>query len=119
MPKAQGLVAGWYSSRGGRHREYGAVLRRTAVAVLWPRPLVEDNSVRSKSTAVFNGRDGYKISPSLSVQLESFNLTNRKVSSIDYYYTSRLPGELGEGIDDFHFHPIESRSFRLSMAANS
>ena len=80
-----------------------------------PRPLIEDNSVRSKATAVFNGRIGYKISRDVRVELEGFNLTDRKVSAIDYFYTSRLPGEPAQGVNDIHFHPIESRSFRLSI----
>ena len=83
-----------------------------------PRPLIEDDSVRSHSTALFNARLGYKISKDLRVELEGFNLTNRKVSAIDYYYTSRLPGEAAEGVNDVHFHPLESRSFRVSMRAH-
>jgi outer membrane receptor for Fe3+-dicitrate len=82
-----------------------------------PRPLLEDNAVRSQKTATLNGRIGYKISPKLKVELEGFNLTNAKSSSIDYFYTSRLPGEAGP-VDDVHFHPIESRSFRLTLVAN-
>ncbi len=82
-----------------------------------PRPLIEDNSVRSKATALLNGRVGYKISPTLRLELEGFNLTNRQVSAIDYYYASRLPGEAADGVDDIHFHPIESRSFRVSLNA--
>ena len=83
-----------------------------------PRPLLEDNSVRSKSTATFNGRIGYKFNKSVRIELEGFNLTNRKASAIDYYYTSRLPGEAAVGVDDTHFHPIEARSFRVSLSAN-
>ena len=82
-----------------------------------PRPLLEDNSVRSKSSATLNGRVGYKISPALQVELEAFNLTNRSVSAIDYYYTSRLPGEPAAGVGDIHFHPIESRSVRVTLVA--
>ena len=83
-----------------------------------PRPLTEDNTVRSKGSALLNGRIGYKIGPKLRVELEGFNLSNRKVSAIDYHYTSRLPGEATQGVADIHFHPIESRSFRLSLNAN-
>ena len=83
-----------------------------------PRPLLEDNSVRSKASSTLNGRVGYKITPKLKFELEVFNLSNRKVSAIDYYYTSRLPGEPAAGVDDFHFHPIESRTVRLSLLAN-
>lgn len=80
-----------------------------------PRPLIEDDSVRSSSTATLNGRIGYRFGPDLSLELEGFNLTNRKDSAIDYFYASRLPGEPAEGVDDVHFHPIESRSFRLTL----
>jgi outer membrane receptor protein involved in Fe transport len=83
-----------------------------------PRPLIEDNSVRSQSTATLNGRIGYKFTPRLRVELEAFNLTDNQVSAIDYFYTSRLPGEPAGGVDDVHFHPIESRSFRVTLQAN-
>ena len=83
-----------------------------------PRPLIEDNSVRSKGTALLNGHIGYKFSTKLRIELEGFNLGNRRVSAIDYFYTSRLPGEPAEGIADTHFHPVETRSFRLSLNAS-
>ncbi len=79
-----------------------------------PRPLLEDNSVRSSSTALFNGRVGYKVNANNSVELEGFNLGNKQASAIDYYYGSRLPSEAPGGVDDIHFHPTESRSFRLT-----
>jgi len=83
-----------------------------------PRPLIEDDSVRSKSTGTLNGRIGYKFSPKLRLSVEVYNLTNRKDSAIDYYYQSRLPGEGAEGKMDVHFHPIESRSVRVNLVAN-
>ena len=83
-----------------------------------PRPLTEDNSVRSRASSTLNARAGYKITPRVKVELEVFNLANRKVSAIDYYYTSRLQGEPAAGFDDFHFHPIESRTVRLSLNAS-
>jgi hypothetical protein len=39
------------------------------------------------------------------------------VSAIDYYYASQLRGE-AEAREDIHFHPIESRSFRLTLIKN-
>lgn len=80
-----------------------------------PRPLVEDDSVRSKSTTSLNGRIGYRLTPSIKLALEGYNLTNSRDSAIDYYYASRLPGEPADGVNDIHFHPLESRSFRVSM----
>jgi outer membrane receptor protein involved in Fe transport len=84
-----------------------------------PRPLIEDNSVRSNHTTTLNGRVGYKISPTMRIEFEGFNLANRRDSSIDYYYPSRLASEpVGSSTSDIHFHPIESRSFRLTLTAN-
>ena len=82
-----------------------------------PRPLLEDNSVRSKRTATLNGRVGYRIDKSTRIELEGFNLTNRKDAAIDYYYASRLKGEAA-AVNDIHFHPIEPRSFRVNLTYN-
>ncbi len=92
---------------------YGAVQLR----YFGPRPLIEDNSVRSRATSTLNGRIGYKISKRMKLELEGFNLAQRRDSAIDYFYTSRLPGE-AEASDDVHFHPIESRSIRVTLSAN-
>jgi hypothetical protein len=40
-----------------------------------------------------NGRFGWKIRKDLSLELEAFNITNRRDSAIDYYYESQLKGE--------------------------
>ena len=79
-----------------------------------PRPLIEDNSVRSQASTTLNGRLGYKIGKDLQVELEAFNLANRRDSAIDYYYASQLAGEASPR-DDVHFHPIEPRSLRLTL----
>jgi len=83
-----------------------------------PRPLIEDDSVRSKKSMTLNGRFGYRIDRTARIELEAFNLTNRADSAIDYYYASRLPGEPAAGVNDIHFHPIESRSLRLTLVKN-
>ncbi len=79
-----------------------------------PRPLIEDNSVRSNSSLTLNARFGWRIVKDLSLELEGFNLTNRRDSAIDYYYASRLKGEAAP-VTDIHFHPIESRSLRATL----
>ena len=83
-----------------------------------PRPLIEDNTVRSQATGTVNGRIGYKFSPTLRLAVELYNMTNRRNSAIDYAYQSRLPGEAAEGKFDVHFHPIESRSIRANLVYN-
>ena len=83
-----------------------------------PRPLLDDNSVRSNNTTTLNGQVGYTLRKNMRVALEGFNLLNSKANAIDYYYTSRLPGEPAAGVDDRHFHPIESRSLRVSLTSH-
>jgi outer membrane receptor protein involved in Fe transport len=80
-----------------------------------PRPLIEDNSVSSAATSIFNARVGYAFDKRIRLQLDAFNLFNRKDHDIDYYYVSRLPGEAAAGVNDIHFHPVEPRSLRLAL----
>ena len=49
------------------------------------------------------------------VVLECFNIFNAAVADIDYFYTSRLPGEPSTGIEDVHTHPALPRSLRLGL----
>jgi outer membrane receptor protein involved in Fe transport len=80
-----------------------------------PRPLIEDASVSSKSTTIWNGEAGYGVTSRTRVTLEIFNLLNSDVSDIDYFYTSRLPGEPFGGVDDIHLHPSLPRTARLTL----
>ena len=80
-----------------------------------PRDLIEDGSVRSNSSTLLNAELGWQLHPRLRLEGEVFNLLDQEASDIDYFYTSRLPGEPEEGVDDVHFHPVEPRGFRLSL----
>ncbi len=82
------------------------------------RSLTEDNSEHSNNTVTLNGQIGYKIGKNVHMTLQGFNLWNTHDHAIDYYYTSRLPGEPADGVNDVHFHPIETRSFRVNLVAN-
>jgi hypothetical protein len=79
-----------------------------------PRPLIEDNSVRSKSTTLVNLQAGYKYK-NLRAQIDVLNLFNSHRHDIDYFYVSRLPGEPADGVADVHFHPVEPRTVRFYL----
>jgi outer membrane receptor protein involved in Fe transport len=91
-----------------------------------PRPLVEDDSVRSTASTIFNAYVSYRLTQKARLSLDVFNLFNAQVDDIAYFYRSRLPGEpLGApagapgaaaGVEDIHFHPAENRSVRFSAA---
>jgi outer membrane receptor protein involved in Fe transport len=82
-----------------------------------PRPLTNDNSVRSSSTTLVNMRVGYKLTETLSIRLDIDNLLNQKMEDVAYYYVSRLPGERSAGVADIHFHAAEPLGTRLSLVA--
>jgi outer membrane receptor protein involved in Fe transport len=80
-----------------------------------PRPLIEDDSVKSHSTTLFNAQVTYDFDKHTRLRFDVFNLFNRDADDITYYYTSRLPGEPAAGVNDLHSHPVESRSFRVAL----
>jgi hypothetical protein len=76
-----------------------------------PRPLIEDNSVRSRASTVLNAEAGYRSRRAWTLTLQVFNLLDRAVSDVDYFYTSRLPGEPAAGVADVHSHPQDRAAF--------
>jgi len=80
-----------------------------------PRPLIEDATVNSSSTTLWNGEVGYRVSRKARLVLELFNIFDAEVSDIDYFYTSRLLGEPAGGVDDVHTHPALPRSARFGL----
>jgi hypothetical protein len=80
-----------------------------------PRPLIENSSVMSRATTLWNADLGYRLSEHLRLSVDIFNLFNAEVSDIDYFYTSRLPGEPADGVDDVHTHPALPRTARLAL----
>lgn len=80
-----------------------------------PRSLVEDDSVRSEQTSVFNGDIGYRLAGGVNLVLELYNIFDADVSDIDYYYASRLPGEPAGGVEDIHTHPALPFTLRATL----
>ena len=79
-----------------------------------PRPLVEDASVMSKSTTLFNGDVGYRLTRRARLVLEGFNLFDAEVSDIDYFYASRLADE-PEAVEGIHLHPALPFTARIGV----
>jgi hypothetical protein len=104
------VVSGGLSVEGTRAL-FGSVRLRH----FGPRPLTEDASVTSQATSLWNGEIGYRFSTQARVVLEGYNLLDTKVSDIDYFYASRLPGEPAGGVEDIQTHPAIPRTVRLSL----
>lgn len=76
-------------------------------------PLVENNSMRSSANISTQLRVSRRMSQDVDVSLDVFNLANRNNNDIQYAYTSRLSGEPA-GVNDYHVHPAEPRTLRVS-----
>lgn len=101
---AGAVLNGWHGLFGAaRWRYFG------------PRPLVEDNSRRSKSTSLVNLQAGHRFRNDMRLVVDVFNLFDSKASDIDYFYRSRLPGEPAQGVGDTHVHPALPRTARISL----
>jgi outer membrane receptor protein involved in Fe transport len=111
VPGAVATVVSAGATIDSLHNVFGSIRWR----YFGPRALVEDDSVRSKATSLVNLTTGYKLTSSIRVGLDVFNLFNAADSDVDYFYKSRLPGEPISGIDDLHIHPAVPRSARVSL----
>ena len=111
IPGALDRVIGGALTVTPARRVFGSVRLRH----FGPRPLIEDNSVQSAATTILNGEIGVRINERFNVVLDAFNLLDSDVSDIDYFYTSRLPGEPADGVEGIHFHPSIPRTARVML----
>jgi hypothetical protein len=76
-------------------------------------PLVEDGSIQKSSTTLVNLGVSYPLG-NFVLGVDVLNLLDSKDNDIEYFYESRLPAE-PSGVEDIHFHPVESREFRFQV----
>jgi hypothetical protein len=111
IPEAVGTVVAAGMTVENVRRVFGSLRWR----YFGPRPLIEDDSVESEATSLVDLEAGYKVNRTVRLAIDVFNLFNAADSEIDYYYTSRLPGEPLDGVPDIHFHPTLPRSARINV----
>jgi outer membrane receptor protein involved in Fe transport len=80
-------------------------------------PLVEDDSVRSRSSLTTNLRVTRELGRGTELTLDVFNLFNRRVNDIEYFYESRLPGASAV-LAGRHVHPAEPRTLRVTLKSS-
>ncbi len=111
VPEAVNTVV----SAGASMENFRRVSASARLRYFGPRALVQDNSIQSEPTSLVNLECAYQLGRHIKVSVEVFNLFNRNVDDITYYFTSRLPGEPLEGIEDIHFHPAVPRAARAGL----
>jgi outer membrane receptor protein involved in Fe transport len=77
IPGAPAWVVAGGVTFGGESGWFGAFRGR----YFGPRPLIEDDSVRSQASLIFNARAGYKFDNGLRLQLDVFSSTRRPTRS--------------------------------------
>jgi hypothetical protein len=91
----------------------GGVVGSLRVRHFGDAPLTEDNSVRKEGATLVNLGLTWPIGEVI-LGLDVLNLLDTKASDIEYFYESRLFSE-PQSVEDIHFHPVESREFRLRL----
>lgn len=107
----ESVVSAGLSYRGD-HGLFGSVRLR----YFGPRPLIEDDTVRSPETILVNAQVGYRFNPTWTATVEVLNLLNRKDHDISYYYESRTTSA-GVANEEVHFHPVEPIQVRAALTA--
>jgi hypothetical protein len=79
------------------------------------RTVDSNDEISPPSTFIVNTQIRYRAT-NWDVVLEVLNTLDSDDHDIDYFYASRLQGEPNEGVEDLHFHPVEPRNIRLSLA---
>ncbi len=110
IPNSVGNVVAGGAEVDFRHGITGSLRLRHFGAA----PLIEDDRAKSKPTTLVN-LGGYWRFGRVKVGIDILNLLGSRDNDITYFYTSRVPGEPSEGLDDYHFHPVEPRQVRASL----
>jgi TonB-dependent receptor-like protein len=118
---------------------YAASLR---LRYFGPRVLDTQGDAVSPPSTLLNGEYTAKLAHGVKVSLGCFNLLNTYADDVEYYYASWLPQDAanpanlanpainpldggrgpnftsvhGAGINDYHFHPSEKRTLRLTLS---
>ncbi len=50
-----------------------------------------------------------------NLKADLVNLLDSRDSDIDYFYESQLASE-SQPVEDFHFHPFEPRTYRVTLS---
>jgi hydrogenase/urease accessory protein HupE len=97
-------------------RDAGGAFGSLRLRYFGPRPLIEDNSIRSGATVLLNGQVGYVFNSRWTVTADVFNILDRRDHDIDYAYESRVMPS-AQALTQVHFHPVEPRQLRVSVKA--
>lgn len=83
-----------------------------------PRDLNEAGSITSDSTTTVNANLFYEWGNGWTAGVEVLNILDSEDDDITYYFESLTASELAANMaptEDYHFHPVEPRTFRVTL----
>jgi hypothetical protein len=108
--------------------DYAASLR---LRYFGPRVLDQAGDAVSAASVTYNAQGTWKTHRGYDLTGDVFNIFNAQTDDVEYYYQSWLPQDAanprfasnpainptfgGAGVNDYHFHPGEKRTFRLTL----
>ena len=108
VPVVVSAGATWYDNSDQQGLSYTLRAR-----YLSSRTVDSFDAVSPPSAFLLNTQIAYR-QENWEVRVEVLNTLDSDAHDIDYFYASRLPGELEEGVEDLHYHPVEPRTARLT-----
>ncbi|WP_419570484.1 TonB-dependent receptor [Rheinheimera sp.] len=106
----------WVASAGVTYQPADSGFYASArLRYLGKRILDSAKQHEADATSLVNLSLGYRLT-GWDLKLDVLNLLNSYDHDIDYWYSSRLPGEADEGVEDLNYHPVEPRSVRATVS---
>ncbi len=115
---------------GAEDRIPGALESVLSAGVTWDHPsglagavrvrhfgeyaLIEDNGRRAEPSTMVNTTLSYRFND-ITLAFSVLNLFDEEDNDIQYYYGSKLAGEIAGETEDVHYHPALPRSVRISL----
>ena len=79
-------------------------------------PLSADDAVQGSGYGEWNGDLHCTLRGGWDAGLGLYNILNVHANAAEFWYVDRLPGEPAAGVADLHVHPLEPRTFRLTIS---
>ncbi|MBN4053819.1 TonB-dependent receptor [Haliea sp. AH-315-K21] len=77
-------------------------------------PLEATDSIKKDATTIYNFGISYAMQNNIEIGLDILNIFDTDGDDIEFWFESQLQGEAAP-VDDFHFHPVEPRAYRLNI----
>ncbi len=116
LPAGQNLIPGALENSGeiGVSVVFDRWNAAARVRHLGPHALVEDGSAQGEATTLVNFRAAFTPGR-VEFYAELLNAFDSRAHDVDYFYTTRLPGEPAAGVEGFNSRVAEPRQLRIGV----